>query len=402
VANQNPGDGQLLDRGPEAYENWKAFERGELSRHGQEFPLYSDAELTGEVEEGCGPYQIFNTIADGHPRRVMPVLVLRATYHGENRLGYAPKLMASDTLSYHGGRLPDEVAAIVGLALGIRLRASSETRDFELDSGRERPRAENPSTVPVLVRSNASGEVLPKMSRIVAFSAEALKEYIRLTPPLAVALSRAALLHQHALWLAESNPSDAWLMLVSAVEVAAVAWRRQDDDVEQVFRRLKPKWVARLERSGDAGLVRDMAAEWTDLLGATNRFVKFLVEHFPDPPRERPSVNRFEWTLANARTAFQKIYEHRSHALHAGMPFPAPLCVPAVPMGPEQPPVERPFFLASTIRGGTWLVEDLPMYLHVFEYIVRNALTKWWQSLVSADTATATRTKSSPDDGQRG
>jgi N-methylhydantoinase B/oxoprolinase/acetone carboxylase alpha subunit len=39
-----------------------------------------------------------------------------------------------------------------------------------------------------------------------------------------------------------------------------------------------------------------------------------------------------------------------------------------------------------TAKGATsaWNAEDTPMLLHTFEYIVRNALQNWWESMDSA------------------
>jgi hypothetical protein len=34
--------------------------------------------------------------------------------------------------------------------------------------------------------------------------------------------------------------------------------------------------------------------------------------------------------------------------------------------------------------GGVWAAKDAPMKLHLFEYIVRGALLKWWESMLSA------------------
>ena len=33
-------------------------------------------------------------------------------------------------------------------------------------------------------------------------------------------------------------------------------------------------------------------------------------------------------------------------------------------------------------RGASWSGKDMPMLLHTFEYIVRNSLLKWWDSLL--------------------
>ena len=79
------------------------------------------------------------------------------------------------------------------------------------------------------------------------------------------------------------------------------------------------------------------------------------------------------------RTALDQIYGYRSLALHAGVPFPAPMCFPPLSVG--QTPPERPLGLATASLGGVWKYEDMPMHLHVFAYIVHGALTKWWECL---------------------
>jgi hypothetical protein len=170
-------------------------------------------------------------------------------------------------------------------------------------------------------------------------------------------------------------------MLVSAVEVAAVEWMTGADDPESILRSLKPKWAARLERDGGAGLVRDMAADWVELLGATNRFIKFVLAHLPDPPPNRPESCQVDWSPKAMKSALQKVYEYRSKALHAGVPFPQPMCRPPDLLPGSDAPVERPWFLASASAGGYWVVGDLPFYLHVFAYLVRGALLKWREEL---------------------
>ncbi|HEY3965142.1 MAG TPA: hypothetical protein VGM05_11375, partial [Planctomycetaceae bacterium] len=179
-------------------------------------------------------------------------------------------------------------------------------------------------------------------------------------------------------------PNDAWLMFVSAAEVAALHWRATevDNDHESLFRQLRPKWAERLDQTGDTSLVRDMAIHWSDLLGSTNRFLKFLLAHLPIEPTERPPVGKIDWSDKGIRTALNQIYEYRSLALHAGTPFPAPMCSAPLSVSNENnTPTERPYALAMASRGGVWKYEDMPMHLHVFAYIVRGALMNWWDGL---------------------
>ena len=66
------------------------------------------------------------------------------------------------------------------------------------------------------------------------------------------------------------------------------------------------------------------------------------------------------------------------------MPFPAPMCDPPYRHETWQGVAEKPIGLATSVAGGTWLAKDTPMLLHTFEYIARNALTKWWTSIAPA------------------
>jgi hypothetical protein len=378
-------------RGPQGYENWRKALQGLPARSGEEIQLYSDAHVTAEITEGWGPYQALNTIGVAYQQACVPVLVLRTAYHlapGDDQI---PDMENTDTTSYHGGGIAEEVSALIGLALGIRLRPGGKTRDIDFDPPRERPRAEDPGSIPILVLAPRRPPVLPNMQKTVKLHHTILAGYPDLPPRSAVAVVRAARLYQHGLWLSESNPNDAWLMFISAAEVAAVQWRAAevDDDPETLFRQLKPAWAERLDRTGDSSLVRDMAILWADLLGSTNRFLKFLRTHLPDAPAERPPVGQVDWSSKGIRAGLEQIYEYRSLALHAGIPFPAPMCLPPFSVSHEnKAPIERPLGLATASSGGVWKYEDIPMHLHIFAYIVRGALMKWWECLKSGKEQT--------------
>jgi len=75
--------------------------------------------------------------------------------------------------------------------------------------------------------------------------------------------------------------------------------------------------------------------------------------------------------------AFKTIYNLRSQALHAGIPFPAPICMRPRKMEALDPVEEQPCSLGTSMRSAVWFSDDLPMHLHIFEYIVCNALIKW-------------------------
>jgi hypothetical protein len=99
----------------------------------------------------------------------------------------------------------------------------------------------------------------------------------------------------------------------------------------------------------------------------------------PEPPAPRaPEGSRFPWTERDLRKAFFVIYNYRSKALHAGIPFPRPMS-----NAPHRDPSweghsEIMTSLAIGERGGMWVKKDIPMNLHLFEYIARNVLLNWW------------------------
>ena len=201
----------------------------------------------------------------------------------------------------------------------------------------------------------------------------------------AIAVVRAARLYQDALWVAESEPNLAWIMLVSAVEAAANRWQTSRDEPLLRLRSANPDLVEYLDSTNIEGLAERIATEFADAIGSTRKFVEFLMAHLPPPPPTRPvEQGQIAWDDTEMRRAFRVIYGHRSRALHDGIPFPAPLCRPVAHIRANGVVSERPLFIRASEMGGTWLAKDVPMFLHIFEYIARHAIAKWWQALPAA------------------
>lgn len=120
--------------GPMVYENWLAsLKKGLAWREMQEVPLFTDATITGIIPGGFGPYQFLNTVSVFRgSAAVSPAIVLRYRWHFELDLKKHLEQTVTDDALYHGGSLVDEVGALVSLALGIRVKAGSVTRIFEL------------------------------------------------------------------------------------------------------------------------------------------------------------------------------------------------------------------------------------------------------------------------------
>jgi hypothetical protein len=52
-------------------------------------------------------------------------------------------------------------------------------------------------------------------------------------------------------------------------------------------------------------------------------------------------------------------------------------------MSTESTLEEKPAAKATGMKGAVWMAKDTPIHLHIFEYIVRNAILSWWKSAAS-------------------
>jgi hypothetical protein len=188
------------------------------------------------------------------------------------------------------------------------------------------------------------------------------------------------------LWLAESEPSLTWLMLVSALETGANEWQRERGDSLERMKTSKPQLCDYLAGLEDKTVLRTVAEHLADSLGSTKKFVDFVIEFLPEPPSVRPPPHcRISWEVAPMKKAVRLIYAYRSKALHDGRPFPSPM---------SHPPYRDPSFQANSESvnaqavsefGAVWQKKDLPMNLHIFEYIARNVLVNWWRSCAAVN-----------------
>jgi hypothetical protein len=368
-----------LLHGPTGYENWVAAERGDPSLSAFELQLYSDAHLTDEVVTGPGPYSFYNTVplaigAFNH------VLTLRVVMHVT---AFRPDSSDSDTDRYHGGWLADEISALASLLLGVRLRAGHVSREFRGDDPRGNPRADIDIPVFLLPRLHR-GWIVPRAHETTNIRLALLPlfaTYYRLTPTQAVALVRAARLYQDAMWVVESEPELAWLLLVSAVEVVAVEYQQATQQPEELLRLWNKPLYDAIDRAGGAALLAECARHLSRQMRATQRFLSFIEKFLPpEPQRPAQCVFPIPWEWSFLQKALNLVYDYRSRALHNGTPFPMPMCMPPMMGGlyHEQPPG-----LAPRTDEAVWKSGDLPMLLHVFEHIARSAILRWWRSLVA-------------------
>lgn len=359
------------------HRNWLAYQagsRGDAFEH----PLYSDATFIAEITTGLGPYEILNTVARSRESRVAPAAILRM------ELCFQPAfaMERTDASTHHGGFPQDEVAALLSLELGARFKAAGATRWFKAgDDPRGHPWAVSHvrQGVPTL-ETPPYGYMLPNVREEKDFRhVRLLQRFPELHPEQAIAIVRAARLYQDATWTADREPELSWILLVSAIEVAANYWRAGSEPALDRLRTSRPELIELLEQNGAGALVGPVAEILAPYLGATRKFLDFIRTFLPEPPEVRPEVgDQMPWEHADLERALKLIYAYRSKALHNGTPFPAPMCMPPT----QQPPEERPFGLAAGSMGSTWLARDLPMLLHTFAHVVRGSLLNWWRSLL--------------------
>jgi len=280
--------------------------------------------------------------------------------------------------SYYGGNTSDEFAALLSLALSVRLRSGGLIRSCiagDDPAGRPMELHHHPPTLVAPQRD----PMLPYIAREISLGdAMLLSTYPRIEGSDAVALVRAAQAYADGLWLADADPRLAWIKLMSAVETAANHWKAAsfDSPVEQLRRHRKR--VYRALRDGDPAVLETVANDLAPTFHAERKFGQFLEEFDPGPPTVRPTMAQVDWT--DLEDPLTVLYEYRSGELHAGLPFPGPLCAPPAYAGDI--PLERVGGLAVAFSGARWPAHRLPMYLHVFAHLVGGALREWWASLV--------------------
>lgn len=375
---------RMIEDGPPAWRTWRAaINKGTDSDEGWEALLYTDVFPIGEVVSGLGPFQLFSTMAEPLTAGLAPRFVLRVQGHDA---GPAPELSKSK-IRKEGNRwlalsVDAELACLLSLILGCRVRSGGKSRTFSTSDPLGRPTyAEH--IAPVALVSAYRIPMMPGLAgdRLSLLSVQkTLARYPLLEAPHAVALVRAARHYSTALWIAENDPEQAWLQLVSALETVSSQWKAASADPTELFTEHFAEPARLIGQSADgAELLAAISPHFTRLIGAVRRFEDFVVTFKPEPPYERPTAAQVDWH--NLRPVVKTIYQHRSRLLHNGTPFPADLCVPPIMI--DGVPEEKPIGISSTAGNTTWTAAETPIRLHTFAYLVRGAILRWWAEAVA-------------------
>lgn len=295
-----------------------------------------------------------------------------------------------------------ELAALLSLATGARMRSGGPSRTF--DGGDPHGRPLTPMTPPAWPGPAHSRSMIPVpehgiLERDIRRFFELYATCDRKT---ATVLATCAREYATALWMADSDPDLGWLLLVSALETAAVHHiGAAIPDPVNALRVSMPDVADRLESVGPDTLA-DVASLLKGLTGATQRFLAFIDKFPPLPPSTRPEqYGRVEWL--ELTDALKTIYRARSARLHQGTPFPAPMRTPPIThwqavceakmpgtgpapiwMKTHRPTiadavlVERPTDVALANEAcGRMPAKAAPMHLHTFADLTRRVLLEW-------------------------
>lgn len=377
------------DNYPLSIQNWRKTDREGNTAIMHEYSLYSDADFIGDGLR-IGPYTIIHAINVDSLPPAIPQFGVRLFLRAQYAAGFGQAAFGLETRdeTYHGGVDEDEIAALLSLCLGVRLKVGGQTRDFSDGFPLGRPMAERRAHGRSPIAAFDGRQVphlLPWHSASARLAGAArMQGLVHLDPASAMALVRAARLYQEAVWMSDSAPELTWLLLVSALEVAADVWYQSDldskEDELKAFKSELHKELEGLEESQEA--IRIVSDHLSGLIGSTKKFRKFCNAHFPDaPPEDRrpPAGFQVPWSKSKLIPIINKIYDYRSRALHGGTPFPFPMC--EAPRCASNAYSEKPFGLATRAQGSQWHKDDTPIHLHMFEYFTRGALIVWWDSL---------------------
>jgi len=356
-----------------------------------EFSIYSDSSFTGDL--GDEKTYSFLNMLPMHETGVNPTIMVQAkSALDTSKIIYIDENPNID--DYHGGWINDEIAALISLKLGVRAHAGSNLREYNGHSHPYgSPRAEHNPPPPLLLKR---GYVVPSAKKEVSINdLKTINDIYKLSESDFNSLIKAARNFQDSLWICESSPNLAWLLMISAIEVAANCWNSKSGDPIQRLKVAKPQLFNKLNDLNIQGLTEEIANEFSDSMGAAKKFRDFCLCFLPDEPAKRPEYGRIKWNRNTLRDIFNTIYRLRSNALHAGKPFPQPMCSPPdnffgiSEQAVSSPKAKGSFAPKKSTLGATWSYKEAPINLNLFVHMTHSILNKWWDSLYTQNQAGA-------------
>lgn len=364
------------------HENWQKYKAGGTHSITHEYPIYSDisypydiSDLLNTVNQCLGSLSFHNAVPfNKRTGEVVISIIVRVSFFEANEDKNCPKPKDS---SYHGGWIKDEIAALMSLILGARFHAGDSIRFFgslSLDplgtphfSGLSQPPVSYIKEGRHILPEVAKSKTLDKLKILTIFP--------ELSQETAGKLIQCARQYQNALWLSESNPEMCWLLLVSALEIAANQWSAsKSNNIDNLKSNFKDLYNFISTFNSDE-LIEKTANTFAPVTKSTAKFINFCMAHAPKSLEQEKSAG---FALSDLEASLKIIYNYRSQALHSGIPFPSPMCMP--PRVGENL-CQKPSRYVARTYNTVWLEKDLPMNLHFFHYLTRCILINWLENL---------------------
>jgi hypothetical protein len=370
--------------GTEAWRNWKAFDDSKPEIENADDELYSDRLFVGG-HTTVGPYTLSMIIPQDATERapeVAPAVRLHVGVHANliPEVVVDGQLVQSNSDAYHGGNASDEIAALVALTLGVRLRVAGTVQLSGIHEHSENQQPIYLNVAPLAHPGRLGREYIPAaLTRSADLDQlDRLKSFPGLPEEAQVELVRAARAYATGLWWANEDQNQSWLQFVTAVEIAANYRQKVQGKPEELVEDLWPE-LWKVLNPADASVRATVSKLLAPQIRAKKKFVAFLVGCAPSPPSLRPQFGKLDWGKMEDHAKL--VYDHRSTALHGGKPFPLPML--ERPRSDESGAVQEvPWGLNSGGLGGVWDAKEAPMLLSTFENIARGALLNWWDELI--------------------
>jgi len=363
---------QHSENGPMLWMNWRdsLAQIPVLARH--EYLLCSDSFVEGSVLLGEHPYTLSSTAVHrseapktGEP---LSVILMTVEYTEERRLRGKGQRPSQRWDTWTGDVEDSQMAALLSVLLRIRCRSG----------GRVRPgsHSELDGPAPFLPGTDARFPYLPGLKHPesppdLSAAKSYLRSYPKLPGPTALPLTRACELYQQAVWAVETDPSDSWLRLVSAIETASNALRdrrwESENKPSRLFEEFQPELALRIQGACPSKVYEEIADLFGRSHGATKMFLAFLTEFATEPDVLVRS--------SGIRNHLRDVYDARSKRLHRGTPMPSEM-LSRVADERSLTVTRLDVLERSGEDDGTSPTSRLS--LSAFEAVVRSALLGWW------------------------
>lgn len=388
----------LAEPGPYLWRTLRVQASGATATAGKEALLYTDSVLTSaedRLDLGAATIQVAVGSLSNSTAPAARV-VLRWWEYDESDAPLRPDytVLVDNAQDYWlGMHVDQEFAAVLSLLLGVRMRSGGTIRRYRPDDlvGRTDFVEHVVPTLPPrawsgrpIVRVPVGGQEQVPLDDVVPRVAD-----LRRVDALhAVTMVRAASVFADALWVCDHDPELAWLHCVTALELAADRYDRDQVDAVELLRKEKGK--KNFEKASAEGpeALAHAAEQYRRRTRAEKKLQALLADFPPTAPAARPAGpawTQLDWDdHADLRGRVETIYAHRSARLHGGVQFPAPLLIPPLVAGAEHAGGVDDIEPVWHAGGLGWRNADLPLTLDSFVHLTRSCLLSWWASLSTA------------------